>query len=646
MIISDKGTIIQCKINDLEIVHKVPIYSFIFKNHSFVDTRSYHYDDKLDIENKLQTDDNTYTYSKKFEHFNTKYHISHQNNFILLKMYIENNDVVGHSFGFVIPAQSKNYKSYDENIDKDIIKYNRVFERIFRGHQIIKNPIMSFCHQESNKWISIFLPANYNSQFFIHNQHNEKCIRVSANTDHTNNIEIYVICHDKEQEISSIYKKFYPKLSIKNSENYSYQNIENTYHIKIQNQIIHNINASEFSWQEPTTEEIQAYLPTMSECLSCYKNTIAIHDVLHITLVSHMQHNNKSCSGFNYGNDIVLDISDNRSVYYKKRAFHHEMFHFLDKDNDKTQTNRLNPFSGSTKNERQAEIFSTIMTNPGDIDNKIQSGISTQTEINSIYKLITDNKITPIAMHNNIISITKNTNHFNLFFVIGAKHSGLSLLTSILSCSHEARVIYPNIYHMKNYICSAKEIGHQNIYNDVCDMLINYNSASRKTGGKIIFPICADSESLDYIITMLENTGAKMVVLIREPFYTCSKHSVNEKEFNRRMQEWHNIYNRLINNCIDKFIIRHEDVVLKIHKIKELFNYIGMVFSDQFMDYGDFEKLQCTNANNNAFISGHIDKDCVFNSKKPDYVAKYYDQYSDFIHMLQQIGYHTINAEA
>lgn len=610
--ISNQGSIFDFSINGYSF-DSIPIYGFVFQDHSFRNTSCRHLDDKSNIVIQDRSE-SAIMFEKKYEEANSVQKIDIRQGIIEFDFQISNLPS-DYCFGYVLPLPSGSLSTIEGDAKFNIINYCRMFERSFRDQQQTSFPIVTAKLKDS--LLSVCAPMEYNVQFFSHKQHNVPCLRVSSFTKYSDSLKLNVIVHNSDPV--EIYKKSFPCYSrMFERKNVPLKELSRIYGIEINARIQNVSDLHEAKWSLPTQEEENKYITILENCLDSYKKTSILKEkIKRILLVSNLCRGDSKICGLHYGHDIILDISENISDHHKSRTIHHEIFHALDDIEDSLyEGNKITVMSTKSPAERKAEIFSMIMT---DVDCRAD-----EEEIKTMKEFILRHNIIKTSLLNNkkknIIDDSKKDKldtKKRICILTGYKHSGFKLICSVLNCSSKIKIMYPNLIHCVEYITESSKTN-----KFVEDLLVDINECPEDI---IIFPYWGEVDSIEKIKNIID---AEIIRLIRNPINICSEYTENKQEFSRMMEDWIQ-FNSEINTY--KFGIKYEDFVFDELIIMDLFDFLGANYSNQFLFYGDFEPPEFITSNDKRYLSGKINKDYVEYSQKPEYAIDIGNKYLNFL---------------
>ncbi len=623
--LSEVGDVTSLSLQDKKLKMHIPIYLIIFEEHTFYNTSCRHLDGSAQIK-IVQQCDNEVSFQKTFEDIETNCSIRLDDKFLHIQMKVEKH-LSGFHFGIVVPASS-GITSLQEDIVHPMVNYFRSFERLYRDQQRTEYPIVTFPFNQS--YLSVFLSQQYNSVFFIHEQNKETCVRITALATQTDTIDIWLHCHDEKDDILPIYSDIFSTENTPYPWQKKYKLLESRYSI----QFIYESKkylSDEFpwlQWEEPTTVEIERFFPIIEQELGRYPNDFFKEiQINRFVLISDVQClDGKNMDGMQQGNDIFLEITESTSDFYLRRIIHHEIFHRIESQNPQIKDiiSNIRPVSHLAKesaSETRAEMFSMFMVNPTLLTSQHSDNKKIEHEINVIRQL-TDTydikqTISKVPEHEHKKHIVSDINQPERYFIVGYPYSGFNLLSAIISCVSDVTIVAPSI------LLYIKDRNSDDInVNPLVDHYDSYFSNRRLRNKRVYGHPIEKRIDIDLLSNVYNIENSHIIWLTRHPMDICANHALDSASAESMVNQWlesNMAIEDMFGDCL--FHLKYEDIVLKQNRLAELFEFMGISYSEQYRNYGDFSMPTCIKSDNEYFLGGFIDKESLHHNRKPSYLT-------------------------
>ncbi len=634
--ISDNGVVTHLSVGEVYPL-TVPVYPFVFKEHSFYDTQCKHLDDTSTIHVTEQCD-SSITFVKKFGDFPARFNIRMFPDGFDYEMNLP--DMRGFRYGVVIPCSSEETTSLGDTLLCPISNFHRTFERTYRDQQIIKLPVVTW--EWESKFVSVFLPMAYNSQFFVHNQGDENCIRISVHNDQTESMKIHLRVLATQDGAQTLYSNMFKESrAVIHKRDSQYQTLSDKYGVQIITEVDKDIFsdvAPLIQWQRATSSQLESYTHTLvSELLIYSRDFFKKVDLDRIVLTSTIiDSDGKEFMGLLNGRDIVLNISPSISEFLKRRTIHHEIFHLIENSfpeikNVANENYFLSMDPEENHCETRAEIYSLMITNGALLQQHTSENI--KKDVDAIRNLVDDLGIlSPIIINAEVLSLSKrDDNKPQKIFLVGCPFSGFNLVTSVLNASPETSLIFPSVCHLLSKVAADAKTYHGL---DVEQTIDNYdNSICDKPRNIRVYPIpiCGRDISLLRSLDCLQNV--KVIWIVRNPISILNSHP----EFSIR--DWFDVNSSINDMFPDKYTLRYEDFVM--NGPESLFGYLGLEFDDQFLSYGDFDRPNFLRSDNEYFVKGFVDKESICSKRRTPSLKNTWDQIESYP-LIESLGYQWI----
>lgn len=444
-------------------------------------------------------------------------------------------------FGWAIPVNSPNFIN---PVRYSLINYQRFWERKWIDQDYVELPI---CLTDKN--IFIFTDLDYNSQFFRYSQNNIEYLRISRLSNKRINLSMFVLNENKLYH--DILLETFPKHdSLISFWKVLFRKIKHEYSIDI-------VNKSALSTNEINNIfnviniEIQKYPNTFFDRIGC-KEFVILHK---------LQNKNNEMSGLATQCSIV--INDTLSQSELSEVFHHEIFHFIQKNieikNNWQDIHDIFPFYQNIQNigEQSSILFSKMMIDPLYISNLLDTRIIKNCRlIESIFFEISNANLLWNRQENhiNIPAMERHSSEYK-------EHKKMKFCSGkILICGLESSGIIDlkNILQNTNIVLDDQEE----------DFIKSKNSFI-----KIIYNISELNQ-------LQKQCQFDIVLFVRHP-NSHIKLCNNIQEAQIRIDEWININTEIFNNK-NHIIIKYEDLLFsQIGVLKKISNFTGFSVVDK-----------------------------------------------------------------
>lgn len=201
--------------------------------------------------------------------------------------------------------------------------------------------------------------------------------------------------------------------------------------------------------------------------------------------------------------------------------------------------------------------------------------------------------------------------------LLGASRSGVNLVSLILNAEPSVKLHFTDL---RSILLSVETI-------DQCKTLTKQFKESYSP--QTIYPLIIDYELyqlvdiqvIDGLNAIIESVPLKLVWVVRDPLSSCGSYMQNMGlSAHDSLQYWHDI-----NLCIyyvtkslrDSKIrcLKFEDLFLRQKSISEIFEFAGLTFNEQYLQYQDFDQPK---VNTPASTKKHLDVECLDNYRKGD----------------------------
>ncbi len=324
--VSDLGDINRFRLDGLELVNEVPIYSCLHIDYSRKNPECTPFDSLL--VDAFHADPGGISFSKVFRHpvlgieITVDYFIEWGDDGIKIGAFLRKR-MDNIRFGFVLPVHDASF--YNVEQPHPVINFSRFWQRRWTDQTYLDIPMVKLSHEKTNIYAA--LPIDYNSQFFLHEQNGQSCCKTSVNSLHSMCIEIQLFSDEKEHRDAYLHK--YPQSD-------SFVLFWKTIVKKIT--VVHGISVSwDVAWNAETIKFDKANAATVepaiekisSELSKCPWKLSEI-GVVEIILATNIENpkTKDPLLGFRYQSIIVLDA--NAPDLWLVETVHHEIFHFLE----------------------------------------------------------------------------------------------------------------------------------------------------------------------------------------------------------------------------------------------------------------------------------------------------------------------------
>lgn len=368
VIIDDQGFITRWRANEL-VSPSSPVYLVLFKDYTRLNPSCRPLDISQPIE-IIEWNQDSLIYAKEIE----SYRFVHT-----IHVFEEGIDwnikadplCISHSFGLALPFYRSWFDSSENPIKEDVAAYaNFLHEAFYRDQRILDMPLIY------SKKLCVFLSIENDCQFFRYEDNNNEWLRIISFTKITDTIEI---CFRTSQEpLASYIEKFPHSDKFINKWKTKLELLGDLYSVQIMYQKSdRDLRRGFISRSAVLDKDLQAFYILLESEFKKYPLSIFEKlDIRYIILVSDLYLKNNTFKKIDgailWGNENETDKGLMFDIKAGAQLIHHEIFHIIEKHCDFSdipgQINQISIFCQiDNMNEYMAELFATLMVNPGKV---------------------------------------------------------------------------------------------------------------------------------------------------------------------------------------------------------------------------------------------------------------------------------------